>query len=209
MTQIGFFEKYFINPFIGKYSDFKGEESQRSAFLSLGAWFIVTLGLAGVLLGLVGLLGPDVGFICIDVIGCIWIVGSICPMAALVSRVNNGSGDKTIGHIVFLNIDKLLCAICFLFLVLGILMTVTTLNSGELDPFHRGRGEVKSNPLLEQEEIVEEPIFTYQDNTPAAVEEIDDEVEEETDSAQIIDESFDPVIGSITAAADSAAILDN
>ena len=66
-----------------------------------------------------------------------------------------------------------------------------------------------SNPLLEQEEIVEEPIFTYQDNTPAAVEEIDDEVEEETDSAQIIDESFDPVIGSITAAADSAAILDN
>ena len=199
MTHTGFFERYFITPFIRKYSDFKGEESRQTAFLSLGAWLTVSAGVIGVLLGFIGLLGPEVGFVCLWVIGGIWLAGSLCPMAALISRASKGAADNGALKTHFLGIDKMLSAICILFLVLGILMTITTLNSGEINPYHKGRGDARHNPLLEQDEVVEEPIFTYQDATPAPIEDVIDDDSEIADTISV-DDSFDPVIESITTA---------
>ncbi|MDE7438258.1 MAG: hypothetical protein K2M93_07205 [Muribaculaceae bacterium] len=194
MTHTGFFERYFITPIFRKYADFSGSESDRNALVSAAAWLIVTSGVIGVLLGLIGLLGPDTGFVCLGVIGGIWIVGSICPLAALASRAMHGGKDDKKMPVHFLGIDKFLAVTCGLFLILGILMTVTTLNSGTINPYHRGQGDRSRNPLLEQEEVVEEPIFNYQTADPAPVEEIE-EVETEAPADTItIDDAFDPTI---------------
>ena len=193
MTHTGFFERYFITPFFRKYTDFNGAVSDRDALISAAAWLIVTAGVTGVLLGLVGLLGPETGFLCLAVIGGIWILGSVCPLAALASRAFRG-GKTEASRVNFLGIDKFLTVTCGLFLILGTLMTVTTLNSGEINPYHRGQGDRKHNPLLEQEEVVEEPIFNYQTAEPAPVEEIE-EVETEAPADTItIDDAFDPTI---------------
>lgn len=193
MTHTGFFERYFITPFFRKYTDFGGAVSDRDALISVAAWLIVTAGVAGVLLGLVGLLGPDTGFVCLGVIGGIWIVGSLCPLAALASRAFR-RGETHPSHVRFLGIDKFLTAVCGIFLILGILMTVTTLNSGEINPYHRGQGDRKHNPLLDQEEVVEEPIFNYQTEEPAPVEVIEEEEIEEPADTITLDDAFDPTI---------------
>lgn len=193
MTHTGFFERFFITPFIRRYSDFHGSESKRNALISFLAWLIVTSGVIGVLLGFVGLLGPEVGFVCLYVIGGLWIAGSVCPLAALISRTSKPEEGNHNHPVRFLGIDKFLTVVCVLFLILGILMTVTTLNSGEINPYHRGNGDRGGNPILEQDEVFEEPIFTYQDETPAIVEDVLDEEEEVTDTISL-DESFDPVI---------------
>lgn len=205
MTHTGFFERYFITPFFRKYSDFGGVESRRAAWLSIMAWLIVTSGVAGVLFGQVGLLGPEVGFICVWVLGGLWLAGSVCPMAALIRRAMKSDKESEPKPVRFLGIDKLLSAICVCFLILGILMAIVTLNSSEINPYHRGNGDGNRSSMMPQEEIVEEPIFTYQDATPAPVENDPlDEPEEVVDSI-ILDESFDPQIA-VDATPDTLAL---
>ncbi len=195
MTHTGFFERYFITPFFRRYSDFKGCESGRDAWISVGAWLIVTAGVIGVLLGFVGLLGPEVGFVALGVVGTIWCVGSMCPLAALASRALKG-GDEKDGprKVNFLGIDKLLSAICILFLIFGLLMMITTLNSGEIN-MNPGNGDSydTENPILMQDSIWEEPIFTYQDEAPKEPEKDTMPDLQETDTVSL-DESFDPQI---------------
>ncbi len=194
MTHTGFFERYFITPFFRKYADFSGSESDRNALVSLAAWLIVTSGVAGVLLGFIGLMGPETGFVCLAVIGGLWIIGSLCPLAALAARAFRGSAEDKNLTIRFLGIDKFLSVTCILFLILGILMTVTTLNSGEINPYHRGQGDRNHNPLLEQDEVVEEPIFNYQTAEPAPVEEIEEPETDVPADTITLDDSFDPSI---------------
>ena len=195
MTHTGFFERYFITPFFRRYSDFKGGENSRAAWISVGAWLIVTAGVVGVLLGFVGLLGPEVGFVALGIVGAIWIIGSLCPLAALGSRASKGTGENDEPKkITFLGIDKLLSAICILFLIFGLLMMITTLNSGEINMNPRNGGsDDRENPILMQDSIWEEPIFTYQDETPK-----EPEIDTLSDLSDLdtvsLDESFDPQI---------------
>jgi uncharacterized membrane protein YhaH (DUF805 family) len=190
----GFFETYFIRPFVHRYADFNGEERGKSISYSLLAWLIITLGLIGLMLGLVGLLGPEVGFTTLYIGGGIWIAASIIPILALFSRrgveepdAGNGRKQK-----LMLPIDMVLAAISVLFFFLGLLMMISTLNSEELtaDP---GTME-EDTTTLEFDEVVEEPIFTYQDEvaeTPAQ----DTLMDLEDPEAMTPDESFDPTLG--------------
>lgn len=204
MTRTGFFEKYFITPFFREYADFKTPQPRRDAMISLLAWGIVTAGVVGVLLGLVGLLGPEVGFVSLGVVGGLWLLASVYPMAALFVRSKVGSqsldevgsqSDEVVSRPAVLGIDKMLAAICVLFLIFGILMAVTTLNSGELNMNPRGSGDDSDNPILMQDSVWEEPIFNYQSETKT---EIEDDFEDGTnaDSASYLD-SYDPAAASI------------
>lgn len=195
MTHTGFFERYFITPFFRRYSDFRGSGNSRDAMISVGAWLIVTAGVIGVSLGFVGLLGPEVGFVALGIIGGMWFVVSVCPMTALVCRAMKGEEENVEPvRIRLLGIDRLLSAICLLFLIFGFLMMITTLNSGEINmnPRNGDDGDTE-NPILMQDSVWEEPIFTYQDQTPVEPEKdtLSDLVDQDTVS---LDESFDPQI---------------
>lgn len=191
MTREGFFERYFIIPFFRKYSDFSGSDSGRDASLSLLAWLTVTAGVAGLFVGLVGLLGPEVGFVASIVAGTVWLLGSLCPLAALAARAMRRSPEtEDKGKPVFLGIDVILCVACFLFLVSGLLMMLTTLDSGELNGGPRFSTEKRTVVV---DSVVEEPIFTYQDNTPE--EPVTDTLADLVDSDTVpLSESFDPTL---------------
>lgn len=208
MTHTGFFERFFITPFFRRATDFAGEESGRTFGFSAFAWLIVTAGVAGALLGFVGLLGPEVGFVCLEVVGILWLCGSAVGFSAMLTRLSRCSSRKDDGEVRlrFLGIDRLLTAVCALFLVLGFLMMITTLNSGEINMNPRNGGDGSPNPILEQDSIWEEPIFTYQDVAPKEPERdsMTDLVEEDTVS---LDESFDPAVSTaVPVEADTAAI---
>lgn len=207
MTHTGFFERYFITPFFRRATDFNGSQQKGTAGYSALAWLIATAGIIGVLLGLVGLLGPEVGFTSLWIIGGAWIIWSAIGFAALICRfIRNNDDSQSAPNSSLLGIDKMLSAICILFLLCGILMTVTTLNSGELNMTPRNGGDGSPNPILEQDSIREEPIFTYQDATPA--EPVQDTMTdlEEKDTVSL-DESFDPDISSaVQVEIDTAAI---
>lgn len=189
----GFFETYFIRPFFHHYADFRGHETWSSCGLSFLAWLIVSLGITGLMLGLVGLLGPAVGFTSLTVAGCVWGAFSLLPLSALVVRASasrpDTSGRGSHKH-PLLGIDIMLGTICLLFFIFGLLMTVTTLHSETLtaDP---GTDE-EDTTRLELEEIVEEPIFTYQDEAPADTVATDSLSDLEDPEAVAPDESFDP-----------------
>lgn len=196
MLREGFFEKYFISPFFRHYADFTGSASRNDVLYSGVAWLTVTVGLAGVLIGLVGLLGPEVGFVTSIVVGILWIAGSACPFAALFRRLSNSeNSDEESGmrKPVFLFIDKAFIAVCGLFLIFGILMMVVTLNSGDINMNPRGSGDYGPNPILEGDSVVEEPIFTYQseDVEEEHVDTLNDLSDLDTVS---LDESFDPTL---------------
>lgn len=189
----GYFETYFIRPFFHHYADFRGHETWGSCGLSFLAWLIVSLGITGLMLGLVGLLGPEVGFTSLTVAGCVWGAFSLLPLSALVVRASasrpDTSGRGSHKH-PLLGIDIMLGTICLLFFIFGLLMTVTTLHSETLtaDP---GTDE-QDTTRLELEEIVEEPIFTYQDEAPADTVTADSLSDLEDPEAVAPDESFDP-----------------
>ncbi len=194
MTHTGFFDKYFISPFFRQARDFSGAESSRNAGYSALAWLIVTAGIVGALLGLVGLLGPDVGFISLAIIGGLWLCWSVLAFIAMITRMSHNSGNEDQPEKPsLLGIDNLLSVVCVLFLVCGILMTVTTLNSGELDMTPRNGGDGSPNPILVHDSIWEEPIFTYQDQTPKEPEKDTMQDLEEKDTVSL-EESFDPEI---------------
>lgn len=194
MTHTGFFERYFIGPFFRRATDFSGEQEARAACYSAVAWLVVTCGVAGTLLGLVGLLGPEVGFACVWTVGILWLCWSALGFVAMLTRLfRNPDRNAVVKVPRFLGIDRLLTAVCLLFLIFGLLMMITTLNSGELNMNPR-KGDIRRpNPILEQDSIFEEPIFTYQDVAPEepVTDTMPDLAEQDTVS---LDESFDPEI---------------
>lgn len=187
-----YFEAYFIRPFIHHYVDFEGSESVRSMIKSLLCWLVLTLGVAGILTGLVGLLGPESGFPALWIIGGLWILGSLPGLASLVTRGLKGGSENEEPHPRFLGIDALLAGICVLFFIFGILMMVTTLRSETLNPNDNYDPRVETT-MGEKDSVWEEPIFTYQDETPAMTPEepLDDETEEEASESE---DSFDPAL---------------
>ena len=189
-----YFEAFYIRPFIHHYTDFGGHESARSFWMSALSWTVLTLGLAGALMGLVGLLGPEVGFDALIAIGVLWGAFSLVPWIALIVRAFHGPDGKKHKRPRFLGVDMLLTCICLLFFVTGLLMMVTTLNSETLDPNHNYVEEADT-VKIEKEEVIEEPIFTYQDPAPAReADTLLEEVEEEDPDALSPDESFDPTL---------------
>ena len=187
----GWFECYFIRPWVRQYADFEHGETIRDGFLSLLGWLIVTLGFAGLLMGLVGLLGPDVGFMALYIVGGIWLALSLLPLVALLSRMTKGKKGPG-QHPKFLGIDILQTVAAALFFIFGLLMMLTTLNSEFLHPDPGTDDE--PDTLLFEDEVVEEPIFTYQDNSPSL--EAPDSSETAPEDPDLIpaDESFDPTI---------------
>ncbi len=191
-----YFEAYFIRPFIHHYSDFSGREPAGGLWRSLVCWGIVTLGVAGVLTGLVGLLGPETGIPLLWIVGGFWILASLLPLAALISRGSrtHTPGAEAEGRPRFLGIDALLAGICILFFVFGVLMMVTTLRSETLNPNDNYDPEAEIE-VQEEESVREEPIFTYQDEGPAMTVEEPIEPEEPTEEeGEELEDSFDPTL---------------
>lgn len=189
----GFFESYFIRPFVYLYFKFQGHESIGSCVRSLLAWLVITLGIVGIMMGQIGLIGPDGGIQLAKTVFWIWIILSICPMAALFSRTAQGSPERPI-HARMLGIDTLLGVSCLLFFVLGLLMMVTTLDSGELNPNARVVDEADTSSM-DDEYISEEPIFTYQDESAETPKEpVDTLTDMNEPDLMEAEESFDPTI---------------
>lgn len=189
----GWFESYFIRPFFHHYADFRGGESLRTCVMSLLAWVVVTLGIVGVLMGLVGLLGPEVGFWALGVVGTLWGLVSLVPLVSLAVRGARGGDDGLKPRL--LGVDTLLGVSSLLFFVFGLLMMVTTVNSGKLDP-NAGVIDEEDTSVMELEEVVEEPIFTYQDEVKvdtraATVDTLGDMTEPDLVAPE---ESFDPTL---------------
>lgn len=161
--------------------------------MSLLAWVVVTLGIVGVLMGLVGLLGPEVGFWALGVVGTLWGLVSLVPLVSLAVRGARGGDDGLKPRL--LGVDTLLGVSSLLFFVFGLLMMVTTVNSGKLDP-NAGVTDEEDTSVMELEEVVEEPIFTYQDEvkvdtTAATVDTLGDMTEPDLVAPE---ESFDPTL---------------
>lgn len=208
MTHRGFYERYFITPFFRKFSDFKSVETPRDRKRSLIAWLIATLGIGGVLIGLVGLLGPEVGFVTAEVIGAIWLAWSAFGICALLARTSKGNDDNVENkkEFVMLNIDKLLSLICALFFLFGILMMATTLNSEELNMKPRYPGSQEDNPILNQDKVEEVPIFSYEEYGDLS-EQAEEPTEKTTeDTATVTSTEFDPAAVSPSAHNDTTYI---
>lgn len=190
MVHKGFYEKYFIDPFIRQYSDFKGTTARRDALCSLLAWIILTAGITGILTGLVGLLGGEVAFPCLWIIGGIWILASLVPLAALAVRASRGRTEpltepenaSRTGYSI-LGIDILLSVVCFLFLILGIPMMITTVRSETIEIDPSGISRLPASKLPE-DSVYEEPIFNYQQT---------DISDEPLDTVASIEEAFDSI----------------
>lgn len=189
----GWFESYFIRPFFHHYADFRGGESWKTSVMSLLAWVVVTLGIVGILMGLVGLLGPEVGFGALRIVGSLWGVASLVPLASLVVRGARGGDDGLKPRL--LGVDTLLGVSSLLFFVFGLLMMVTTMNSGSLDP-NAGVTDEEDSSVVELEEVVEEPIFTYQDEVrPDTSAVVVDTLGDMTEPDLVApEESFDPTL---------------
>ncbi len=209
MTHRGFYERYFITPFFRDFKNYKDRVDLKDMLRTLRAWGVATLGLVGLLLGQVGLLGPEVGFSTLYIIGGIWLLWSAVGLCALFSRYFKSSGDReaydTPKPVAVLGIDKLLAVVCVLFFIFGILMMATTLNSGELN-MSTGTGEYdEDNPILNSDKVEEEAIFNYMnyDETPPVTEDTVSVEEEDTVSLQ---EIFDPAAVSPSAQEDTTYI---
>lgn len=192
-TYDGYFETYFIRPFFHQYADFTSRESWKACGLSLFVWFIVTLGVAGIMMGQIGLIGPEAGITSSIIVGGVWIALSIVPLAAIIKRASNGEPETELKPRL-LGVDTLMGISCLLFFLFGILMMITTLHSEVLNPNARYVPEADT-VKIDQDYVVEEPIFTYQDETPPAPIEEKDSLEDVTEpDLATPDESFDPTI---------------
>lgn len=188
----GWFETWFIRPFFHQYADFSTPGRGRNILYTLLAWLIVTLGLAGIMMGQVGLIGPEAGDSAMFTVGIVWGVLSVVPIIALLTRCVKGDG--TYWRPKVLGIDILLGVSCLLFFILGLLMMITTLNSGSLNPNAR-YSEEDTVTVSEEEYVHEEPIFTYQDEAPAV--QIEDSLQDlEDPDAVNPEETYDPTLNS-------------
>lgn len=190
----GWFDCYFIRPWIVRYADFHTPISGHGCLMSLLAWLIMTIGLAGLLMGLVGLLGPDTGFACLEIIGIIWLAASVVPFIALMKRAMEGQrrpDEVKVRHPKFLLIDLLQALASILFFVFGLFMMTTTLNSEFLHP-DPGIAE-EGESVIKEEDVADEPIFTYQSDAPVSVEQEPQQEEPDPDMVSP-EESFDPTI---------------
>lgn len=191
----GYFETYFIRPFIHHYGDFKGRESGTSCWRSLLAWLVVSMGVAGIMMGQVGLIGPEAGTAAALTVCSIWAAASIIPLAAILVRTSHGSPER-VHSPRLLGVDTLLGVSCLLFFLLGMMMMITTLHSGSLNP-NATATEEEDTTAFEEEYVVEEPIFTYQDEAPDTTSSRSDTLDLGSDAEGDImapDESFDPTI---------------
>lgn len=192
-TYDGYFESYFIRPFFHRYANFKAGESAKSCLFSILAWVIVSLGVAGILLGLIGLIGPEAGIATAITVGIIWALLSVVPLVAIIARASNGKKEDD-PKPRLLGVDTLLGVSCLLFFIFGLLMMITTLNSETLNPNARYVPE-DDTVAVEEDYVVEEPIFTYQDEAPAApAEDIDSLSDVNEPDLASPDESYDPTI---------------
>lgn len=192
MLHQGFYEKYFIDPFIRRFSDFKGTAGRRDALYSLLAWVIVTAGIVGILTGLVGILGGEVGFPCLWIIGGLWILASLIPLIALIQRAARGMAEGIAGTEAnnttrpgykMLTIDIILSVACVLFLIFGIPMMVTTVRSETLEIDPSGISKLPTSKIP-TDSVYEEPIFNYQQT---------DISDEPLDTVASIEEAFDSI----------------
>lgn len=189
----GYFDTYFIRPFVHHYANFRGQESAWSCALALTSWIVISLGIAGILMGLVGILGPDVGFSAIWLVGGLWVAASVVPILSLLTRASHGA-PKDERHPRFLGVDTLLLVSCILFFLFGLLMMLTTINSGSLDP-NAGATTEEDTVSVQLEEVYEEPIFTYQDTREEEPVAEPDSLSDMTEPDLVDqDESFDPTL---------------
>lgn len=190
----GFFETYFIRPYFHHYADFRGKETPTACWRSLLAWVIVSMGVAGIMMGQVGLIGPEAGQTAAIAVCSLWAAASLVPLAALLTRAANGRPEGT-HKPRLLGVDTLLGVSCLLFFVFGLLMMTTTLNSGSLNPNATATDE-EDTATIEEEYVVEEPIFTYQDVAPDTSRHIEDTMAVDENGEQLVtpEESFDPTI---------------
>lgn len=211
MIHRGFYERYFISPFFRDFKNFNGKESRRDVLRTFMAWGVATLGITGVLLGQVGLLGPEVGFATFYTLGGLWLAWSFLSICALLARYSKSGSEN--GHtgeekpsVVMLGIDKLLSTVCVLFFVLGLLMMITTLNSGELN-MSTGSGEYdEDNPILNRDKVQEEAIFNYLNYDETSVAEKDTATVVEDEDTASVAEIYDPAAVSPVAQEDTTYI---
>lgn len=156
----GYFESYFIRPFFYEYLKFQGHESIGSCVKSFIAWVLITLGIVGIMLGQIGIIGPDGGVQAMQVVCWIWGLYSIVPLLALFSRTSQGAPSKPIKS-KMLGIDTLLGVCCLLFFVLGLMMMETTMTKETLNPNAGATSDGDSTSFLD-EVVEEEAIFSYE-----------------------------------------------
>lgn len=199
----GYFETYFIRPFFHLYANFKEKESGKSCLLSLLAWIIVSLGISGIMMGQIGLIGPEVGVKSTIIVCSVWAILSIIPIIALIARTAKGAPQLELKPRM-LGVDTLLGVSCLLFFVFGLLMMITTFDSETLNPNATYIPEADTTQI-EEDYVVEEPIFTYQDKTPAPATAEKDTLDDIPEDPDLLppDESFDPTIET-----DAAPYLD-
>lgn len=163
---------------------------------SLLAWVVITLGICGSMMGQVGLIGPEAGATLAWTVCGAWLALSIVPLIAMTVRLGNGAPERE-SNPKMLGVDTMLGVSCLLFFVLGLLMMITTLSSGSLDPNANATEEVDTL-RFEDDYVTEEPIFTYQDEAAAPA---SDSMSDMTDPDMMTpDESYDPSIDAAAAA---------
>lgn len=170
MLREGFFEKYFINPLIRDFKNKKEEFiPQQSMPFILTAWGLITIGLFGILIGQVGMLGPEVGFAMIYIIVPIWIIASILPLISVIKRARRDPEPKKLSAEEYyetikktmLPLDWILSGAALLFFIFGPIMMESTLRGRNLDILPRGNGD-SGVSLLDTDSVYEEPIFNFQ-----------------------------------------------
>ncbi len=200
MLRQGFFEKYFIQPF---YRDFRNKATscpKSTLPLATTAWVIITLGIVGVLIGFIGLLGPETGSICVYVGLGLWLLFTIPAFIALIRRCCNGNEDnsnpvdKYYDEVrrAMLPIDWMLSGAAVLFFILGPLMMLSTLRGRNMDILPRGAGDGYSQ-FVDNDSIYEEPIFNYIGESDASDADTLGDISD-LDTITLEESSFDPTI---------------
>ena len=169
----GFFDTYFIQPFFRLYFNFKAHESFGTFIKSIIAWVIITLGIIGIMLGQIGIIGPEGGVPMARVVFWIWGIYSVIPMIGLFIRLANGAPEKPVRSRM-LGIDVLLGVTSLLFFALGIVMENTVMQNEVLDPNANMSNVIDSNSLLD-EVVEEEELYTYTDDNDSKKDEKKDE----------------------------------
>lgn len=203
----GFFDTYFIQPFFRLYFNFRAHESVSTCIKSVIAWVVITLGIVGIMLGQIGIIGPEGGEPMARIVFWIWGIYSVIPMIGLFVRLGNGKPRRPVRS-KMLGVDVLLGVTSLLFFVLGLVMRTTVLQNEVLNPNARMTAENDSNPLLNDE--VTEELYTYTDDNDTKKEDKKNVVQAVSDSAArandplkdlnepdltTSEESYDPVIG--------------